>query len=62
VGALRLLDGYVHPARCARYNAGVANYNDQDRSLQALSLLNELVSAAKVSSDIPNTQDIQIVP
>jgi hypothetical protein len=34
----------------------------QDHSLQALSLLNELVSAAKVSSDIPNTQDIQIVP
>jgi hypothetical protein len=34
----------------------------QDHSLQALSLLNELVSAAKVSSDIPNTQEIQIVP
>ncbi|HWO34359.1 MAG TPA: hypothetical protein VNO32_36650 [Candidatus Acidoferrum sp.] len=34
----------------------------QNRSLQALSLLNELVSAAKVSSDIPNTQEIQFVP
>jgi hypothetical protein len=34
----------------------------QDHSLQALSLLNELVSAAKVSSDIPNTQEIQFVP
>jgi hypothetical protein len=34
----------------------------QNHSLQALSLLNELVSAAKVSSDIPNTQEIQFVP
>jgi hypothetical protein len=34
----------------------------QDHSLQALSLLNELISAAKVSSDIPNTQEIQFVP
>jgi hypothetical protein len=34
----------------------------QNHSLQALSLLNELVSAAKVSSDIPNSQQIQIVP
>jgi hypothetical protein len=34
----------------------------QDHSLQALSLLNELVSAAKVSSDIPNTEEIQFVP
>jgi hypothetical protein len=34
----------------------------QDHSLQALSLLNELVSAAKISSDIPNTQEIQFVP
>jgi hypothetical protein len=34
----------------------------QDHSLQALSLLNELVSAAKISSDIPNTQQIQFVP
>ena len=34
----------------------------QDHSLQALALLNELVSAAKVSSDIPNTQEIQFVP
>jgi len=34
----------------------------QDHSLKALSLLNELVSAAKVSSDIPNTQEIQFVP
>ena len=33
-----------------------------NHSLQALSLLNELVSAAKVSSDIPNTQEIQFVP
>jgi hypothetical protein len=34
----------------------------QNHSLQALSLLNELISAAKVSSDIPNTQEIQFVP
>jgi hypothetical protein len=34
----------------------------RNHSLQALSLLNELVSAAKVSSDIPNTQEIQFVP
>ena len=34
----------------------------RDHSLQALSLLNELVSTAKVSSDIPNTQPIQIIP
>jgi hypothetical protein len=34
----------------------------RDHSMQALSLLNELVSVAKVSSDIPNTQSIQIVP
>jgi hypothetical protein len=34
----------------------------KDHSLQALSLLNELVSTAKVSSDIPNTQPIQIIP
>ncbi len=34
----------------------------KDHSLQALSLLNELVSTAKVSSDIPNTQSIQIIP
>ena len=34
----------------------------RDHSLQALSLLNELISAAKVSSDIPNTQEIQFVP
>jgi hypothetical protein len=40
-----------------RDSAGPANH-----SLQALSLLNELVSAAKVSSDIPNTQEIQFVP
>jgi hypothetical protein len=34
----------------------------ENHSLQALSLLNELISAAKVSSDIPNTQEIQFVP
>jgi hypothetical protein len=34
----------------------------RNHSLQALSLLNELISAAKVSSDIPNTQEIQFVP
>jgi hypothetical protein len=34
----------------------------RDHSMQALSLLNELVSTAKVSSDIPNSQEIQIVP
>jgi hypothetical protein len=34
----------------------------QNHSLQALALLNELISAAKVSSDIPNTQEIQFVP
>jgi hypothetical protein len=34
----------------------------QNHSLQALSLLSELISAAKVSSDIPNTQEIQFVP
>jgi hypothetical protein len=34
----------------------------KDHSLEALSLLNELVSTAKVSSDIPNTQPIQIIP
>ncbi len=30
--------------------------------MQALSLLNELSGTAKISSDIPNTQSIQIVP
>jgi len=34
----------------------------RDHSMETLSLLNELVSVAKVSSDIPNTQAIQIVP
>jgi hypothetical protein len=34
----------------------------RNHSLQALSLLNELISAAKVSSDIPNSQEIQFVP
>ena len=31
-------------------------------SMGALSLLSELISTAKISSDIPNTQSIQIVP
>jgi hypothetical protein len=30
--------------------------------LQALSLLNELISTAKIPGDIPNTQSLQIVP
>jgi hypothetical protein len=34
----------------------------RNHSMQALMLLNELISTAKVSSDIPNTQSIQIVP
>jgi hypothetical protein len=34
----------------------------RNHSMQALSLLNELISTAKISSDIPNTQSIQIVP
>jgi hypothetical protein len=34
----------------------------RNHSLQALSLLNELISAAKVSSYIPNSQEIQSVP
>jgi hypothetical protein len=34
----------------------------RDHSMQAISLLNELIGIAKVSSDIPNTQSIQIVP
>jgi hypothetical protein len=42
--------------------ADTADPSVRDHSMQALSLLNELVSVAKVSSDIPNTQSIQIVP
>jgi hypothetical protein len=34
----------------------------RNHSMQALSLLSELISTAKISSDIPNTQSIQIVP
>lgn len=34
----------------------------RDHSMQTLTLLNDLVSVAKVSSDIPNTQSIQIIP
>jgi hypothetical protein len=52
--------------RGTRYTIHTADERDaaapQNHSLQALSLLNELVSAAKVSSDIPNTQEIQFVP
>jgi hypothetical protein len=52
--------------RGIRYAIDTDNERDpaapQNHSLQALSLLNELVSAAKVSSDIPNTQEIQFVP
>jgi hypothetical protein len=52
--------------RGARYTIHTDDERDraapQNHSLQALSLLNELVSAAKVSSDIPNTQEIQFVP
>jgi hypothetical protein len=42
--------------------ADTSDPNARDHSMEALSLLNELVSVAKVSSDIPNTQSIQIVP
>jgi hypothetical protein len=52
--------------RGTRYTIHTDNERDaaapQNHSLQALSLLNELISAAKVSSDIPNTQEIQFVP
>ena len=52
--------------RGSRYAIQTDNERDpsspHDHSLQALSLLNELVSAAKVSSDIPNTEEIQFVP
>jgi hypothetical protein len=52
--------------RGTRYTIHTDNERDaaapQNHSLQALALLNELVSAAKVSSDIPNTQEIQFVP
>jgi hypothetical protein len=34
----------------------------RDHSMEALSLLNELIGIVKISSDIPNTQAIQIVP
>jgi hypothetical protein len=59
--------GFAHVAyRSATYTIHTADERGasapQDHSLQALSLLNELVSAAKVSSDIPNSQEIQIVP
>jgi hypothetical protein len=42
--------------------ADSSNPDVRDHSMEALSLLNELVSVAKVSSDIPNSQSIQIVP
>jgi hypothetical protein len=52
--------------RGANYAIQADNERDpaapENHSLQALSLLNELVSAGKVSSDIPNTQEIQFVP
>src|ERR1700678_2329876 len=59
--------GFTHVAyRGDTYTIHTANERSatapRDHSLQALSLLNELVSAAKVSSDIPNTQEIQFVP
>jgi hypothetical protein len=59
--------GFAHVAYHGEtYTIHTANQRSatapQDHSLQALSLLNELVSAAKVSSDIPNSQEIQIVP
>jgi hypothetical protein len=59
--------GFTHVSyRGETYTIHTANETSatapQDHSLQALSLLNELVSAAKVSSDIPNTQEIQFVP
>ena len=34
----------------------------RDHSMQALALLSELIGTAKVSSDLPNTQSIQLVP
>ncbi len=34
----------------------------RDHSLQAMALVSELISAAKVSSDIPTTQPIQLLP
>jgi hypothetical protein len=40
--------------------AGAAQVNDQ--SLLVLSLLNELVNSAKISSDIPVTQQLQVLP
>jgi hypothetical protein len=33
-----------------------------DQSLQVLSLLSELVNSAKISSDIPVTQQLQVLP
>jgi len=40
--------------------ANAAQVNDQ--SLLVLSLLNELVNSAKISSDIPVTQQLQVLP
>jgi hypothetical protein len=59
--------GFTHISyRGSTYAIQADNERDaaapQNHSLQALSLLNELVSAGKVSSDIPNTQEIQFVP
>ena len=43
-----------------RLNTASAVVNDQ--SLQVLSLLSELVNTAKISSDIPVTQQLQVLP
>jgi hypothetical protein len=43
-----------------RLNTASAVVNDQ--SLQVLSLLSELVNSAKISSDIPVTQQLQVLP
>jgi hypothetical protein len=34
----------------------------EDQSLLVLSLLSELVNSAKISSDIPGTQQLQVLP
>jgi hypothetical protein len=40
----------------------IADQVFNDRSLLVLSLLSELVNSAKLSSDIPVTQQLQVLP
>jgi hypothetical protein len=44
------------------HRSGGLEQHRRERSSHGLSLLNELISTAKIPGDIPNTQSLQIVP